>query len=515
MSQAPDRMTRSTALAVVGSALLWAWGYLCYLSPVMFPYELVQSSVGIEYGFFVSQITSAAFALLVSLVGSRRQVVVRPGWFLLAAVGVSLSVLLIEATLYGHLPHGALFIAALMDGIGIPLLGIAWGTRYLLGTSGRMKTTSVILLSFLVAYGVYFAVSRFPQPWGAVATGLIPLLSWLAWHTDARARHALASEVLPAETPQDGRRFPGEVSLGDRRYSILPWRAISLIAFAAFTANLVTSFVLGRSYEATGVIAGGIIVVTGIVAIIFVIHFWARTALPMDRMYRLILPLVMVGLLAMLMYGSRGVIIGGSLITGCGMFMQCLVIIKVTESTREHGISPLVSFGVGQGVVAAVVFAGNVSGKAVFAALGSSEYVLQLLCALGVLVLFCMVLFVGRTSATGESAHEVTGCEPGGISGRDRIPSTSIEETGEAKGHSEESADEAAIQRLAERHGLTPRETEVLLRLGRGRSLPYIADQLFVTTGTVKTHTIHIYRKLGINSKQELIDMVEAERSEA
>ena len=47
--------------------------------------------------------------------------------------------------------------------------------------------------------------------------------------------------------------------------------------------------------------------------------------------------------------------------------------------------------------------------------------------------------------------------------------------------------------------------------LARGRSLPYIADALFVTTGTVKTHTVHIYRKLQVNSKQELMDLFEAE----
>ena len=29
----------------------------------------------------------------------------------------------------------------------------------------------------------------------------------------------------------------------------------------------------------------------------------------------------------------------------------------------------------------------------------------------------------------------------------------------------------------------------------RGRTLPYIANELFVTTGTVKTHVRHIYEK--------------------
>lgn len=64
--------------------------------------------------------------------------------------------------------------------------------------------------------------------------------------------------------------------------------------------------------------------------------------------------------------------------------------------------------------------------------------------------------------------------------------------------------------RFAQSYGLTNRETEVLGYLARGRTLPYIADALFVTTGTVKTHTTHIYRKLDVNSRQELLDQLDA-----
>jgi len=495
-------MLRSTILTVGGSALLWAWGFLVYLSPVMFPYASAPTSIGIEYGFFVSQLTGAVFALLVSLIGSRRQIVVPAFWFLAAAFAVSASVAIIEGVLYGYLPYWLLYVATVLDGIGVPLLGIVWGTRYCIGAYGKMHTTSVILLSFLAAYGFYFAVSRLPLPWGAIVTGVMPLLSWLAWHTDARARHALVNEVLPTQVTPGGGTAPGEVSLGDRRYSILPWRSISLIAFAAFTANLVASFVLGRSYQATAIIFGGVVVVACVVAAVFAIFTFGRHSLSIESIYRLILPLAMVGLLAMLLFGRNGIVAGGSLINGCGMFMQCLVIIKVTESTREHGLSPLVSFGVGQGVVAFVVFAGNVGGKALYSVFGFSDRVLGFLCALGVLVLFCMVLFLTRSGPASETARQLA------ASDADALPSATPEVH-------EEAAEEVAVGRLAHVHGLTPREAEVLLKLARGRSLPYIADQLYVTTGTIKTHTIHIYRKLGIANKQELIDLVEAERSAA
>ena len=58
--------------------------------------------------------------------------------------------------------------------------------------------------------------------------------------------------------------------------------------------------------------------------------------------------------------------------------------------------------------------------------------------------------------------------------------------------------------------GLTAREAEILALLVRGRTLPYIANELFVTTGTVKTHVRHIYEKALVNNRQELLDKVEA-----
>ena len=39
----------------------------------------------------------------------------------------------------------------------------------------------------------------------------------------------------------------------------------------------------------------------------------------------------------------------------------------------------------------------------------------------------------------------------------------------------------------------------------RGRTLPYIANELFVTTGTVKTHVAAIYRIFGASNRTEAL----------
>ncbi|MDE8701880.1 LuxR C-terminal-related transcriptional regulator [Adlercreutzia equolifaciens] len=62
---------------------------------------------------------------------------------------------------------------------------------------------------------------------------------------------------------------------------------------------------------------------------------------------------------------------------------------------------------------------------------------------------------------------------------------------------------------VAQRFGLSARETEIFLLLAQGRSRPYIRDSLYLSKNTVATHIRHIYEKLSVHSQQELIDLVE------
>ena len=55
-----------------------------------------------------------------------------------------------------------------------------------------------------------------------------------------------------------------------------------------------------------------------------------------------------------------------------------------------------------------------------------------------------------------------------------------------------------------ERYGLSDREIEVLQLLCKGRSKAYIAETLFVTENTIRSHTKRIYTKLNVHSKSEL-----------
>ena len=65
---------------------------------------------------------------------------------------------------------------------------------------------------------------------------------------------------------------------------------------------------------------------------------------------------------------------------------------------------------------------------------------------------------------------------------------------------------------LKEEFGLTDRETDILILLAQGRSAPYIGNALFISPDTANTHKRHIYTKLDVHNRQQLIDLVEARR---
>lgn len=66
-----------------------------------------------------------------------------------------------------------------------------------------------------------------------------------------------------------------------------------------------------------------------------------------------------------------------------------------------------------------------------------------------------------------------------------------------------------AVTVLGERFGITAREAEVACLLARGRSKTYIAEALFVSENTVRSHAKRIYAKMGVHSRQELLDRFE------
>ena len=531
--------------AVFGSACLWAWGFLAYLSPVLIPAERPVGGVGIEVGFFVSQGAVVVAAVAIVLALRKRSVAVGRGVLLVCASLLALASALLPLTVAIDAPWPLVGCGAIC-GVAGTLLGCAWGARYSLESR---DVSAVVMVSFLVAYGIYFAILLLyvATPFvvaAQVVVVFLPLVSWGLWFWDASARSGLAPEVFPssalstdiAGSPGSSGKAPGEVTAGSRELHALPWRSLGVIAVAALVGNVMASVIMGTSYEgADSLYPGGIALCACIATMALVPLTAERTAFSVAQLYRITVTFSVVGLVAILVLGAAAVPVGGALVQGCTLFFQPLVYVVVTRSTRLQGLSPLVAFGVGQALISAVVLAGNLVGKLLFQMAGETPLLLSAVCGAGVLALFFMV--VARAAQVGEEGNEE---KDGGTEemeaetrGADRVKAAAagrgssgvaagerlFEDGGTteaatlpngdcAAGVGAQGEESAAV--FARAVGLTARETEILSLLVRGRTLPYIANELFVTTGTVKTHVRHIYEKSLVNNRQELLDKVEA-----
>ena len=130
--------------------------------------------------------------------------------------------------------------------------------------------------------------------------------------------------------------------------------------------------------------------------------------------------------------------------------------------------------------------------------LGSSG---RILCFVLEAILFTAVAISFATRSRGAS----TGASPTGAAGG--VPEA------EAGGRADEGPGAPDLvercRGLADSCGLSPREAEVLLYLGRGYGSAYIAAQLGISENTVRTHVRHIYEKSGVSSREGLIARVD------
>jgi DNA-binding CsgD family transcriptional regulator len=65
------------------------------------------------------------------------------------------------------------------------------------------------------------------------------------------------------------------------------------------------------------------------------------------------------------------------------------------------------------------------------------------------------------------------------------------------------------VDELREAHGLTDVECEIAVRIARARSRSVIAAELGYSQNTIRNYTRSLYAKLGIHSKQQLVDLME------
>lgn len=545
----------SEALSSAGFACQLAWGYMACLSPALMPPESAEQGVGIEYAYYVSQVTILV-AGIAAVLALRRWHPGVPPWAV-GAAGVALTLAsaavasLVSRGLPGAAAMAGLVACGVVYGLAGALAGVAWGAR---ATLAGGRAAGFVLASFGLAFAIYLVLGWAAPTVQRAATLALPLVSAAAWTYDSWRRHGLTSDVWPTRAQVPGSVDElGEASAGEVAASMLPWSWLALVAAAAFAGNLASSFVMGESYAGAATIYPvGVAVALALVAasaaagVMAGVGRGGRPGLPgsgragrggdldpMGVLFGSAAALAALGmLLAMLDHGGVPApgpaaveprLLGVAVVVGAGIAFQVVTYLVTVDATRRAGVSPLLSFGVGQAVVAGVVVAGNLCGRALSRALAGTSGPLggtpwlSVVCAAGVFFLFCLMAVAGLSP---RGSARATGREAGGDGASGEAGATPREAggpggSGGAGGEVARAAWEDRVRAMSGELGLTPREAQVLEWLLRGHTMASIGERLYVTTGTVKTHVLHIYRKAGVGGRQELIERFEGMRAQA
>ena len=90
---------RSFIETVLGSACLWAWGFLCYLSPSLFTNSSYIPGAELPFGFLVSQITVVGGVAIVVTLSKQRRIAIGRRALLGAAILISFATVALASAL--------------------------------------------------------------------------------------------------------------------------------------------------------------------------------------------------------------------------------------------------------------------------------------------------------------------------------------------------------------------------------------------------------------------------------
>lgn len=74
--------------------------------------------------------------------------------------------------------------------------------------------------------------------------------------------------------------------------------------------------------------------------------------------------------------------------------------------------------------------------------------------------------------------------------------------------------EDRVLDDLACEYALSPRERQVVKLIARGYTSAFVAAEVGIAEGTTKAHIAHIYQKLGVHQKDELLELVDKRTSQ-
>lgn len=441
--------------AFFGVGLYRAWlatffRYNAFPTVSVFDYFLFEGAIG------VASLALALAARKVAPLWANRTAVLVTG-----AAMIGGSLLIVVACF--ALPFPGLKVAGLVAaGGGLGSLILMWAEFY--GSLNPLRVALYHAMAIFVGEVVKWLFMGMSVPYLAFFSVTLPFVCLACVRSSMRR--------LPK------RDLPVAMSEGDPK--VIPWKPILLMAVCTFAAAFGA---LPMQVLVPGNVAGAMFVTALVLFGVLSASRWFN----FDTIYQLAFPLFIVGFLfVMPTFGGNAQIMALCYDAGYTMLSMYIMIV-MSNITYRFGVSAVWINGIERGIRYVVELMGWLMFAGASASLG--EEVTSTLyggVTVVVAVTFAAIFFTER----GLSAKWgiVLKDDPMGASAEGRIA--------------------IRVSDLSRAYNLSPREEEVLQLIAQGDTVAEIGDVLYVSQGTVKAHINHIYRKCGIHSKSELLELL-------
>ncbi len=395
-------------------------------------------------------------------------------------------------------PRTAILLVAcggILAGVGFGYLWGSWANCF-----GRMRPSRVALtvpVSFFIAAALYLALSIAADNGflvaGAIAAAL-PLLSMLCL---LRCRKA------------DGCNEPFDTD------PVRTHRALGSLA-SLIVASMIMSCLMGFIWEITMLERQSVteahqlplfanLIVAGALTVFVAV---SRRSIDLELAFKAVIPVVAVVLFAVPVLGESNPLALNTAMTACFWTINMVIWYSVAAAAYDYNVPGFVLGG----VVFALVLVTRMLGIGLgylFSLIPNRPALLFAGISAGTLYLLAMAVFFHRTRrahAAADRPDEQPASDP---AAKDPAAALPDEARDARQADDARDAHEDAICAFARDFNLTRREAEVLPYLAKGRSAKVIAEALFVSEPTIRTHTRNILEKADLHSKQELISLIE------
>ena len=470
--------------------------------------------------YYVVQIASTwlSFAAILLLSWRQPQIAQR-----VCALGFSVPLaagpLLLIASMYLEgLTPVLVIAAAALAGIGSAGFLASW--QRVFASLEATRGTSALIAGTAGSTLIYFCICLIPA---ALVAYLIPLVMvplaglclWLA------AKETNTAQPMFEDVPCEHAIVYRNVV----RESLLPALSVGALGFCSGAVRF-----LAISHQELDSLINIVSMATLLVTVVVFFVVWrTRTiAFSLTTVFRILFPITATCLVALPFAGDRFTNAVAAVSYTVFMLATVLMMMHCAQISRDSGINPLFIYAFYGLVAYACQMLGYAAGGASHTGFDLGVEQLSLVSLFALFAMLMVSLFGRRPYPLHTDRLEFLTPAPRGHGESSPTASASAErsdshpsETGHLANASRAtslgvSAHAAALdptaqrcRRLAEEYGLSSQETEVAELIARGYTGPAIAEALFISENTMRTHNRRIYAKLGIHKKQELLSLLE------